>query len=395
MKKVDFQKHAALYRDELVDRVMPFWEKHSLDRECGGYFTCLTRTGEMYDTDKFVWPQARQVWMFSKLYNMLEKRPAWLAVAKHGADFLRQHGRDKDGNWYFALTREGTPLTQPCNIFSDCFAAMAFSQYAQATGDGEAKAIAIATYENILRRREHPSGQWNIAVPGTRPIKAYVLPMILINVAFEMEGVISKDQVDRNSEACANEVMSLFLDAKTNIIFEGVAPDGSHPDTHEGRLINPGHGIEGMWFVMDVARRRNDQALMNRAVDATLSILAYGWDEVYGGIVAFRDFLGKPTDFLEWDQKLWWAHVETLVALLMGYASTGRQECWEWFQRVHDYTWRVYPDPVFGEWFGYLNRRGEVLLPLKGGKWKGCFHIPRALYRCILEFHHLAETAKE
>jgi N-acylglucosamine 2-epimerase len=34
----------------------------------------------------------------------------------------------------------------------------------------------------------------------------------------------------------------------------------------------------------------------------------------------------------------------------------------------------------YGEWFGYLNRRAEVLLPLKGGKWKGCFHIPRALY---------------
>ena len=109
----------------------------------------------------------------------------------------------------------------------------------------------------------------------------------------------------------------------------------------------------------------------------------------------YKDFLGKPTDFLEWDQKLWWVHVEILVALLMGYASTGRQECWDWFQRVHDYTWRVYPDPVFGEWFGYLNRRGEVLLPLKGGKWKGCFHIPRALYRCYLEFRHLAETAKE
>ena len=31
---------------------------------------------------------------------------------------------------------------------------------------------------------------------------------------------------------------------------------------------------------------------------------------------------------------------------------------------------------------------GEVvLLPLKGGKWKGCFHVPRGLFQCwkILE----------
>lgn len=32
-----------------------------------------------------------------------------------------------------------------------------------------------------------------------------------------------------------------------------------------------------------------------------------------------------------------------------------------------------------GEWYGYLNRQGEVLLQLKGGKWKGFFHIPRSL----------------
>ena len=39
-------------------------------------------------------------------------------------------------------------------------------------------------------------------------------------------------------------------------------------------------------------------------------------------------------------------------------------------------------DQEYPEWFGYLNRRGEVLLPLKGGKWKGCFHVPRGLYQC-------------
>ena len=58
-----------------------------------------------------------------------------------------------------------------------------------------------------------------------------------------------------------------------------------------------------------------------------------------------------------------------------------------WFERLHDYTWSHFKDKEYPEWFGYLNRRGEVLLPLKGGKWKGCFHVPRGLYQCwkILE----------
>ncbi len=51
--------------------------------------------------------------------------------------------------------------------------------------------------------------------------------------------------------------------------------------------------------------------------------------------------------------------------------------CLEWFGKVHDYTWGHFKDGEYPEWFGYLNRRGEVLLTLKGGKWKGCFHILR------------------
>lgn len=64
-----------------------------------------------------------------------------------------------------------------------------------------------------------------------------------------------------------------------------------------------------------------------------------------------------------------------------------RQTVFGWFEKVHDYTWAHFKDPEYPEWYGYLNRRGEVLLPLKGGKWKGCFHVPRGLFQCwkILE----------
>ncbi|MFM7384036.1 MAG: AGE family epimerase/isomerase, partial [Microcystaceae cyanobacterium] len=93
---------------------------------------------------------------------------------------------------------------------------------------------------------------------------------------------------------------------------------------------------------------------------------------------------------LEWDQKLWWVHLETLVALVMGYRLTGNMDCWQWYQKVHDYAWANFADPEYGEWFGYLNRQGEVLLPLQGGKWKGCFHVPRALFLCWQNFAKLA-----
>lgn len=384
-----FTQYQEQYCNALLRDVIPFWERHSLDLEYGGYFSCLDRQGRVYDTDKFVWLQGRQAWMFSTLFNRVEKRPEWLRIAKLGIDFLKQHGRDERGNWYFALTREGIPVTQPFSIFSDCFAAIAFGQYALATGDDECRQIALDTYHNIWRRRDNPTGSYSITVAGGRSLREFALPMILCNVCLELECLLDQAEFERDTGAVLSEVMTLFLDRKRKLIFEFVALDGSHVDCFQGRLLNPGHGIEAMWFAMDLARRKNDKATIELATDTALGILDLSWDHQYGGIFAFLDVEGHPPEQLEWDQKLWWVHLETLVALLMGYSLTAREECWEWFQKVHDYTFSHYPDPENGEWFGYLNRRGEVLLNMKGGKWKGCFHVPRALWRCSLELSDL------
>jgi len=390
--KAKFEELATLYRDALLEDVMPFWERHSVDWEEGGYFSCLDREGNVYDTDKFMWLQARQVWTFAMLYNRWEQRESWLEIAANGARFLLEHGIDEGGNWYFSLNREGRPLIQPYNIFSDCFAAMAFSQYALATGDERSKEVALRTYENIWRRKDNPKGQYSKVFPGTRPLKTLAIPMILANLTLEMAWMLPDDMLEGSVEASLQEVMTLFLDAERGLLYENVAPDGGHVDCFEGRLINPGHGIEAMWFIMDIARRRGDQPLVHRAVDVVLNTLDWAWDEEYGGIYYFMDALGRPPLQLEWDQKLWWVHLETLVALAMGYRLTGREACWEWYQRVHEYAWPRFSDPTYGEWFGYLNRRGEVYLNLKGGKWKGCFHVPRALYLCYEQFDGLGKS---
>ena len=83
----------------------------------------------------------------------------------------------------------------------------------------------------------------------------------------------------------------------------------------------------------------------------------------------------------EWDQKLWWVHRESAICMRKGYQLTGNEKCLDWFKKLHEYMWKNFKDSEYPEWFGYLNRRGEVLLPLKGGKWKGCFHVPRGLYQ--------------
>jgi N-acylglucosamine 2-epimerase len=378
---LEFNLLAQKYKSELLDKVIPFWLNNSKDEEFGGYFTCLDRKGKVFDTDKFIWLQAREVWMFSSLYNNVEQKPEWLEMALHGAEFLKKYAKDADGNWYFSLTRQGEPLIQPYNIFSDCFACMAFGQLYKATGNKEHAEIAKQTFHNILEKSDNPKGKYNKAFPGTRPLKGFSLPMILCNLSLEIEHLLEPELVKQTIDTVIYEVMEVFYDESSGLIFENVNPDGSFSDSFEGRLLNPGHAIEAMWFIMDLADRLKNKDLMQKAVDILLKTLKYGWDEKYGGIFYFLDIKGFPPQQLEWDQKLWWVHIETLISLIKAYHFTHNEECLQWFEKVHNYTWSHFADPEYAEWFGYLNRQGEVLLPLKGGKWKGCFHVPRGLYQ--------------
>jgi len=382
--------YTALYKNTLFNDIVPFWEQHSIDTEHGGYFTCLDATGKVYDTDKFMWLQGRQAWTFSMLYNTVEKNENWLKLAKHGIDFIIKHGMDKDGNFYFSTTREGNPLVQPYNIFSDCFAAMAFSQYAMASGDEDIKKLAKQTYLNILKKKDNPKGSYEKST-GERPLKSFSLPMILSNLVLELEGVLDEEEVNKTIDFSINEVMNVFLDKDSGLVYEFVRLDGTHEDSYNGRLLNPGHGIEAMWFMIDIGVRRNDTQLIDKAADTILRILEYSWDKEHGGILYFMDALGKPPQQLEWDQKLWWVHLEALVALSKAYEQTGRKELMDWYEKVHEYSWSHFSDPENGEWYGYLNRQGEVLLDLKGGKWKGCFHVPRAMYQCWKSFEKIEQ----
>jgi len=375
------KNYIDLYRNALLKDVIPFWAKNSLDKKYGGYLTSLDRDGSVFDTDKFTWPIGRQVWTYSMLYNKVENKPEWLEIAKLGAEFLRDKGMDAEGKFYFSFDQQGNALKKASNIFSDCFAALGFAQYYLASGDETFKILSKDIYKRIEKRWSNPKHIFNKET-GIRPMNGMGKLMLDANMALEMGGVLDDETIATLKQKSIQNLLNHHYDDDLNMFFENVAPDGSHPDTADGRLIIPGHAVEAMWMVMDLAAQTNDLKTIEKATDITLRMLEYGWDKEYGGIFYFMDYQNKPMQWkLDWDQKLWWVHNEALIALLKAYEHTQRDDVLDWFKKVHEYTWKHFPDPKYGEWYGYLNRRGEVLLELKGS-FKGCYHLPRSLYEC-------------
>ena len=163
---MNFSSYIGRYEDELVNRVIPFWEEHCVDREYGGYFTSLDRDGSVYDTEKYMWMQWRIVYMFATLAMTPWRKENWLEIARQGFDFLTRHGKSPDGTYYFALNRKGVPTMAPSNIFSDCFAAMGAAALYKATGEERYREEADSAMRSYIRRMDHPKGRWEKAMPG-------------------------------------------------------------------------------------------------------------------------------------------------------------------------------------------------------------------------------------
>jgi N-acylglucosamine 2-epimerase len=82
------------------------------------------------------------------------------------------------------------------------------------------------------------------------------------------------------------------------------------------------------------------------------------------------------------DMKFWWPQTEAIIATLMAYQMTGESKYLEWHRLAHDWAYAHFPDPEYGEWFGYLHRDGSLSNQAKGNLFKGPFHLPRMQMFC-------------
>ena len=379
----DIQHWLETYRDGLLEDTLPFWIPRAIDHECGGYLTCLDQDGTILQTDKPVWVQGRFAWLLATLFNTVERRPEWLALAKHGIDFLNQHCFDTDGRMFFWVTREGRPLRKRRYLFSESFAVIALAAYGTASGETQYKQQALQLFRLLLKYHTTPGLLTPKVNPEVRPSKGLAMAMILISTAQELRKAVDDPICNQIIDQSIAEIERDFLKPEFRCVLESVGPRGEFLDNFDGRLVNPGHAMEAGWFILEEARLRgHDPALIKLGTTIIDWSLEIGWDREYGGILYYRDAKGLSLTEYWQDMKFWWPHNEAIIATLLALELTGDLKYARWHKMVHDWAYAHFPDPQHGEWFGYLRRDGTVTTRLKGNMWKGPFHLPRMQWYC-------------
>lgn len=392
------------YRDWVQQQLQictEFWLKNGMDHKYGGVYTCLDRKGEIYSTDKSVWMQGRCGWIFAYLCHMYGSRPEWLEASKSCLDFMEDHciNHAAGGRMYFTVTEDGRPLRQRRYYFSEAFYAMANGEYYGVTGEREHLDRARRAYDlywDLAHGMPDPTGLGPKTIPETRTGRAFGIPMIILNVTSVLLRVDPERKAlyEERAAQCVDEIFKYHVKPELKCVLENVAEDGT-PRLYytEGRTVNPGHDIEGVWFLLEHAKRTGDKALVEKAAQIFDWAIEAGWDTEYGGLLYFTDCLKKPPEAYEHDMKLWWPHNEIMISSLMLYRDTGREKYLDWFDKTLEYCKAHFADPEYGEWYGYLRRDGLPTQPsTKGSTFKGPFHLPRALIMCDAMLGQLLES---
>ncbi len=372
------------YHTSLFNDFVPWWEKHSIDKEYGGYLTRLGKDGTPYSYDKDMWMTGREIWMFSHLYNNYRPEQRWRDYAKHGLDFMLKYAIKEDGKMYFRLNRKGEPLASVLSLYTEVFASIAIAEYCKIESNAKLKQLAMKMYDRIMQRLGQPSDTPLLGYPIDAKLHLHAHDMVRLTVAWVYNDIWPDQKYENDITLSWQSVIERHWKPEYKVLFENVAMDGSLLlDLPEGRMFHPGHAIESAWMMMEVAEKTQNEKLMSSSIDIVLASLEHGWDNEYGGLRYVTNYDWSPTHNLEADLKLWWPHGETLYALLFIWAKTGRSDIEVWYNKVHDYTFSHFPDKEFGEWFGYLNRDGSPVWTAKANGWKGFFHVPRILFRCL------------
>ena len=370
------------YRASLLEDTLPFWMPGIVDEEFGGYLSMRDRDGSLVDDDKSVWLQGRFAWMLATFCNTVEKKAEWLSAAKSGVEFLKAHCFDEDGQMFFLVTREGKPLRKRRYFYSEAFAVMAFAAYGKASGNEmwleEARKLFAKSMDYVDGTASAGDPKWT----DERKVKGIGVPMIFLQVAQVLVANGGDELAERKIDGFIEEIRG-FVKDDIKCVMEQIGIDGEVLDHIDARTLNPGHAIEGAWFILDEAKRRGGD---RELVDLGCRMLNYmwkrGWDDEYGGITYFKDVYDRPVQEYWHDMKFWWPQCEAIIATLLAYQLTGDEKYAGWHRMIHEYAHKAFHDEEHGEWFGYLHRDGRVSSLLKGNHFKGPFHLPRMQWYC-------------
>lgn len=381
-------------KHHLLTRVLPFWERHSVDADCGGFITHLDCSGRIADpSEKFLVMQTRMIYSFAAAAEMGGSRE-WLNLAEQGVIFLLEHFRDRDHDgWYWSTTRRGAPRELAKRTYGHAFATYALAEYARIARNRRALAAAIHTWSLIATHLWDAEHQGVIEAcdrtwSPTDPSHSMGTHLHTLEALLALHEATGEDRFWPHVRAICDLICGRMVEPQHRCGLEKFHPDWSHNSDLSRNLVDYGHNCEAAWLLLRVHRREENPTYRDAAHSFLDYVLRYGLDTAHGGVFSHGP-LGEPATVRE---KVWWVQTEAVVAFLVAHIVFQDSRYLDAFRSVVDFSLRHLHDAEYGEWYPATHEDGRPCDTRKGFEWKAAYHVTQA---CVYGHSYLTDISQQ
>jgi mannobiose 2-epimerase len=402
MIKKDLEAFQKRVRSELYENIIPFWQKHTVDNEFGGF---AGHVGRDLVKDKHAGKglilNARILWTFAAIYRF-DANPKYLELAKRAYDYLNRYFWDNQfGGVFWQVDYCGQCVDDSKKIYGQAFYIYALAEYYLATKDAGALKRANEMFELIERHSfdkvntgyfEICNRDWTIA-EGARLSDKDMNEKKSMNTHLHIIESYTNLYRCQHNPKVAEKILGLIdnftrhiIDRKTfhfNHFFDELWRPKSDSYTF-------GHDIEGSWLLYEAAEILEKPALKKEVADIALKmaevVLKEGLDKDDGLL-----YEGRGGQIINSDKE-WWPQAEAVVGFLNAWQLSGKEHFLQAALNSWDFIERKIVDREGGEWFMKVSRSGTPdLNDPKVSEWKCPYHNTRT---CLETIHRLKAIGK-
>jgi mannobiose 2-epimerase len=382
----------------LQQSVITFWYPRVIDREHGGYLIDFDATGRFKgQAPKMIVTQARMLWLSARLMRDGRADDVVRDAARVGYRFLMDHMWDREhGGFYWEVDRSGAVVAPHKHLYGQAFGLYALSEYAMASGDKQVLADAQRLFALLEDRahdrefggyREFFASDWGPPPAGVTPYLGVSADLKLMNTHLHLMEAVATFYRASHSAGAATRLAELITIQSNTVVRKasGACTDQYARDwtprlTPETSRASYGHDLENIWLLVDAHEALGLPVAPLTDLFKTVFAysLAHGYDREHGG---FYDSgpLGSDADRRN---KTWWVEAEALVSALTMFRLTRDPV----YAKVFAETWRFVDEQQTdwknGEWFETVTPDG-LGIGDKAHRWKAGYHNGRALLECL------------
>lgn len=167
-------------KNELLNNILPYWEKFARDTENKGFYGSIDNTNRQNEkTDRTIVMTSRFLWAYSAAARFT-KNPRYLEMADFAYDVILTKYFDKqNGGVYWSVTPQGSPAMSKKQIYGEAFCCYGLSEYAAAVKElrenGAENASSTAVNGNPASVGPNSTAVNSSSTPASHPLSVQAM----------------------------------------------------------------------------------------------------------------------------------------------------------------------------------------------------------------------------